>query len=73
MADKQYIDRFLKLPQVMEMTGLRHDSVYRLEKNNDFPRRRKLSERASAWLESEILAWMRNRPFGETETIEEEL
>lgn len=53
--------RFLRLPAVVEKTGLGRDSVYRLGKHGGFPRPVKISERASAWLESEVDAWCAQR------------
>jgi prophage regulatory protein len=58
-------DRFLRLPEVIEMTGLGRDSIYRLGRSGHFPRPRKISERASAWLQSEIIDWMHKRPIAD--------
>lgn len=46
--------RILRLPAVMEMTGLKRDSIYRGARQGWFPRPVKLNERASGWLESEV-------------------
>ncbi len=59
--------RFLRLPDVKRMTGLGHDTIYKLERAGDFPRRRKLTPRASAWLEHEVAEWMQSRPVAEGE------
>lgn len=55
--------RLLRLPQVLELTGLKRDSVYRLGRNGQFPLPRKLGARASAWREDEIRAWIDARPL----------
>lgn len=54
--------RMLRLPRVIELTGLGRDSIYRLGNAGKFPRPRKLTEHASAWREDEILAWIESRP-----------
>ena len=53
--------RMLRLPQVITLTGLGRDSIYRLGNAGQFPRPRKLSERASAWREDEVRAWIESR------------
>lgn len=55
--------RFLRLQQVCDRTGLPSSSVYDLERAGSFPRRRKLSERSSAWLEHEVDEWIASRPL----------
>lgn len=54
--------RLLRLRQVIELTGLGRDSVYRLIREGRFPRQRRLSERASAWRSDEVAAWIESRP-----------
>jgi prophage regulatory protein len=54
--------RMLRLRDVIEITGLKRDSIYRLAAAGKFPRPRKLSERASAWNSREIQAWIESRP-----------
>jgi len=52
----------LRLPQVIALTGLGRDSIYRLGHMGQFPKPRKISERASAWREDEIREWIESRP-----------
>lgn len=54
--------RMLRLPAVIELTGLRRDSIYRKAREGTFPKPRKLSERASAWREDEVRQWLDARP-----------
>lgn len=54
--------RLLRLPAVKAMTGLGRDSIYRLAREDRFPKPRKLTERSSAWREDEVLAWIESRP-----------
>ena len=53
--------RLLRLPDVERLTGLSRSSVYRLEAAQRFPTRVKLSERATAWRESDVNEWIAQR------------
>lgn len=53
--------RFLRLREVLELTGLSRSQTYRLEAAGKFPRRVKLGESASAWLDTEIAEWQAER------------
>lgn len=53
--------RLIRLPVVMDWTGLGRDSVYRLGKQGRFPKPYKIGQRASAWLESDVLRWIEER------------
>jgi prophage regulatory protein len=54
--------RLLRLPEVIEITGLGRDTIYRYIREGRFPRQRRISERASGWREDEIGAWVDLRP-----------
>lgn len=56
------LTRFLRLPEVMRLTGLGQDSIYRLGREGSFPKPRKISERATGWREDEIRTWIDSRP-----------
>ncbi len=51
-------DRFIRLPEVQRLTGRSKTQIY---DDKGFPRPVKLSLRESAWLESEVRAWMQTR------------
>jgi prophage regulatory protein len=54
--------RILRMPQVMEQTGLSRPQIYRLETSGRFPRRVPLGTRhATGWLEHEVQAWIAER------------
>ena len=53
--------RFLRLPQVLEKTGLSRASVYAGAVAGWFPKRVKINERASGWVEDEVEAWLAAR------------
>lgn len=60
-------DRILRLPAVVERTGLSRATLYRKIKMGTFPRQIEISVRCSGWRESEINEWMRNPIFYSTE------
>jgi len=51
-------DRLIKLAEVMRRVGLGKTMVYRLIKEDRFPRPYKLSAFAARWSEQEIVAWI---------------
>lgn len=51
-------DRLMKLPEVMRRVGLGKTMIYRLIKEDRFPRPYKLSAFAARWSEMEIVAWI---------------
>jgi prophage regulatory protein len=57
-------DRFLSEAEVREMTKLGRTTRWELEQRGGFPRRRRIATNRCAWLESEILEWMRSRMLG---------
>lgn len=50
-----------RLPQVRARTGLSRSEIYRKVALGDFPKPIKLGERASAWPEHEVSAWIASR------------
>lgn len=52
------IERLLKLPEVIQMTGVSKSAILRKEKVGEFPKRIKLGPRSVAWSETEINAWV---------------
>jgi prophage regulatory protein len=53
--------RLLRLPQVLDRTGLSRSSLYRLHAAGSFPRRVQISERSVGWIESEVDAWLASK------------
>jgi prophage regulatory protein len=51
----------LKLKDVLAITGLSRSYVYALAQQDIFPKPVKLTERSSAWVESEIQEWVESR------------
>ena len=54
--------KILRLPSVLEVTGLSRTTVWRMVKRDNFPAPIKLGQRAVGWRASEIEAWIQNRP-----------
>jgi prophage regulatory protein len=61
MLDISKKERFLRLADVIERTGLSRSYIYLSISKDEFPTNIKLSSRSVAWLESEIDAWMQTR------------
>lgn len=57
--------KFLRLPAVIEMTGLGRDTIYRYIREGRFPPQRRISDRASGWREDEIRKWIESRPVAD--------
>ena len=53
--------RFLRLPEVMERTGLSRSTIYVRLAAGRFPRPGALGGRAGGWIEAEIEAWVAER------------
>ena len=55
------VDRILRLPEVVEVTGLSRSSIYRLIGIDAFPRQRRLGPRSSGWRLSDVEGWLESR------------
>jgi prophage regulatory protein len=53
--------RFLKLREVLIISGKSKSSIYDAIKRNEFPAPLKLSNRSSGWIQSEVVAWAEER------------
>ena len=60
-------NEFLRWPRVRQLTGLSRSTVWRLEKNGQFPARRKLSANSVGWSLIELQAWMQSRNVAATQ------
>jgi prophage regulatory protein len=54
-------ERFLRLPEVINLTALGKTSLYARIKQGQFPAPVPVGTRRVAWLQSEVSAWMQNR------------
>ena len=53
--------RFLRLKEIMALTGLGRSSIYKFMTEDVFSKAVSLGGRAVAWVESEIEDWMNER------------
>ena len=54
--------KFLRVCQVISVTGLSRMTIWRLERSGGFPLRRQLGPRSVAWLQSDVEGWIKSRP-----------
>jgi prophage regulatory protein len=50
--------RLLRFKAVQERTGLSRSTIWRLERRGAFPRHRRISANAVAWVEDEVVRWI---------------
>lgn len=51
----------LRFPDIKKATGLSRTTIWRLERNGQFPKRRKLSTHSVGWLREEFEDWAKTR------------
>jgi len=56
-----YMNKLLRLPKVIDRTGLSKSSIYAFILAGTFPKPISLGERAVAWQESDISDWIEKR------------
>lgn len=59
--------KLLRLPQVMEITGLRKTKIYELNAERAFPRRVRITAHSVGWVEAEVQAWLAQRVESSTQ------
>ena len=57
--------KVIRLPTVQAMTGLKRSAIYAHIAKGDFPAQRRLTARASGWIESEVISWIESRPYAD--------
>ena len=59
-------DRILRLPKVLDRTGLSRSTLYRKIGEGSFPQQIRIAERCVGWRETHIDEWLRrpNEPKG---------
>lgn len=53
--------KLLRFPAVRERTGLSRTTIWRLERRGGFPRHRRISTNAVAWVEGEVTDWIASK------------
>lgn len=56
-------DRILRLPTVLERSGLSRSTLYRKMQDGSFPPNVKISTRCAGWRESALREWQNNPRF----------
>ncbi|WP_085600439.1 AlpA family transcriptional regulator [Pseudomonas sp. B10(2017)] len=51
-------DRFIRIKDVISVTGLARNTIYRRMREGTFPRQIRLGPNSVAWLQSAISEWM---------------
>ena len=60
MTSTNTATRFLRLPAVIEMVGMKRTAIYDRIKAGTFPAPVQIGVRAVAWKETEIVAWQQS-------------
>lgn len=55
------LQRIMRKPEVIKMTGLSGTTLWRLEKEGEFPKKIQLSKRLIGWSEADIQEWIDNK------------
>jgi prophage regulatory protein len=58
MRPAENIDRFLRLDEVLHVTGIGRNTVYRRIREGTFPKQVKIGPNSVAWRQSDITQWM---------------
>ncbi len=61
-APTESIPRIMRLPAVLNETGLTRSTVYRLMAEHTFPAPVKLAKRAVGWRHEDVRRWTNERP-----------
>lgn len=62
--------KLLRMPQVVELTGLKPSSIYKQIREKKFPRGIKITQRAIAWPEKTVLDWIEKKVKESTNYVE---
>lgn len=58
------MQKILRTPDLLQITGLSRTTIWRLERAGDFPRRLRLGPNAVGWDAAEVEGWLASRPRG---------
>jgi len=58
-----FIDRYARMPEVVQRTGLSRATIYRKMDRGEFPQSVRLSANVIAWYERDLQGWLSN-PMG---------
>lgn len=60
----------LRMPEIIERTGISRAQVYALIGCGEFPRPIRIGKRAVGWIETDIQAWISTRPLAGSWSME---
>jgi prophage regulatory protein len=58
--------RFMRFTAVHERTGLSRSTIWRLERIGAFPKHHRISSNAVAWVEQDVVDWIRDKASART-------
>ena len=61
--------RLLRRPEVEKLTGLSRSSIYALMDRGEFPRPRRIGQRAVAWDEAALERWLATREVADPRDV----
>jgi len=56
------VEKIIRKTELLELVKLSRSTIWRLEKQGSFPKRRRISRRLVGWLLSEVEDWIASRP-----------
>jgi len=62
MIEARESDRILRMPEVLERTGLSRSTIYRKMHEGTFPRQIEISKHCCGWRESSLSLWISDPP-----------
>ena len=62
--------RLLRRPEVEKLTGLSRSSIYALMDRGEFPRPRRIGQRAVAWDEATLERWLATREVADPRDVQ---
>jgi prophage regulatory protein len=62
----------LRLPAVIQITGLARSTIYKLMAEGQFPGSRKITQRSVAWSSADIAQWIESRAPSRSQVLRSE-
>jgi predicted DNA-binding transcriptional regulator AlpA len=53
--------RYIRFKELKTLVPLGRTTIWRMERDGEFPQSRRIGKNAKAWLEAEVLSWMKER------------
>lgn len=67
--DEKKPDRFLRMPEVEKLTGMKKSTIYAHAREGSFPNPKQIGSRSIGFLESDVQAWIAARINGKKPSI----